>query len=252
MSAPRALKCPSCDGPLEIPEGRGMFYCQFCGTPVTVPREQIDWHDAGSSQSTSSASSSMPQGIKPVVAIPDKLRVEEFGDELTISWSWRSPILFFMVPFCLFWNGLLIVWYSIALFGNGPEGGMRFVFLLFPLIHVAVGLGLIYFVAALFLNRTTVSVNRDNLRLTHGPLPAPGNRVVSVDEMKQMYVRHVTNHSSKGGTTHTYPLSVLLRSGERIELLKQNTDVDLSRSLEQLIEKHLRIRDEPVPGELLD
>ena len=36
MPQPTALKCPCCDAPLTAPEGRGQFFCQFCGTPVTI------------------------------------------------------------------------------------------------------------------------------------------------------------------------------------------------------------------------
>ena len=46
---------------------------------------------------------------------PNRFVVEEFGSELTVSYRWFTPALFFMVFFCLFWDGLMVMWYSIAI-----------------------------------------------------------------------------------------------------------------------------------------
>lgn len=236
MNAPIALKCPACDAPLSAPDGRGQFYCQFCGTPVTVP-----------SLSSAQQSTSVDEP-KPAVAIPEKLQVEEWGDELRISWRWFQLAGLFLIPFCIAWNAFLIGWYSMAFSDIGPPGPMKFIMLVFPLAHVAVGLGLLYACLVLLFNSTSIRVAQGRLEIRHGPIPAPGNRIVSVDDIEQLYVKH-ERHPGKNSTTHQYPLLARLKSGQQIKLLPKISDLDVSRAVEQLIEAHLRIEDNSVPGE---
>jgi hypothetical protein len=238
MPEPTALKCPCCDAPLTAPEGRGHFFCQFCGTPVTIPGR------TGSDESGDDDS-----GPKPAIAIPEKLQVEDFGGELRITWKWFSWIILFLGPFCIAWNAFLIGWYSMAVSDHGPPGAMKFIMLIFPVAHVAVGLGLAYFCLALLINRTTVRVAFGEMSIRHGPLPAPGNRTIPADDIDQLYVKHQMSSGKNGSTSHTYPLLARLKSGQEIKLLPRNSDVDVSRAVEQLVETHLSIRDEAVAGE---
>jgi hypothetical protein len=231
---PLPLKCPCCDAPLTPPAGRGNFYCQFCGTPVVIP---------GSDQS------SVPSDPKPAVAIPDKLRVEELGGELRITWKWFTWGVLFLIPFCIAWNAFLVGWYSMAVGGHGAPGGMQIIMLLFPIAHVAVGLGLLYFCLLLIFNRTVVRVSYGQLELWHGPLPVPGNHSVPVDDIAQLYVAHEHKRSNNGNTSHTYPLIVRLKSGKDLKLMPSNSELDVARALEQLVEEHLGIRDESVSDE---
>jgi hypothetical protein len=233
-TAPLPLKCPCCDAPLTPPEGRGNFYCQFCGTPVVIP---------GPDQSAA------PSGPKPAVAIPDTLHVEELGGELRITHKWFTWGVLFLIPFCIAWNAFLVGWYSMAMGDRGPGGGMQIIMLLFPIAHVAVGLGLLYFCLLLLFNRTVVRVSYGELQLTHGPLPVPGNQRVPVDEIAQLYVAHERTEGSNRDASHKYPLIARLKSGRDLKLLPRNTDLPVARALEQLVEEHLGIRDESVAGE---
>lgn len=237
MPQPTPLKCPCCDAPLTPPEGRGQFYCQFCGTPVTFP---------------GSNDLSGPVGPKPAVAIPEKLRVEDLGGELRITWRWFSWAVFLLVPFCIAWNGFLIGWYGIAFSDVGPPGPMKFIMLIFPIAHVAVGLGLLYACLLMFFNSTLVRVSFGELEIRSGPLPVPGNRRIPLDEIAQLYVRHDQKKGSEGNTSHTYPLLARLKDGQEVPLLPRNSELAVARALEQLVEEHLGIRDEPVPGEFRD
>lgn len=239
MPQPTALKCPCCDAPLTPPEGRGQFFCQFCGTPVTIP---------GSAGTADSA----PAGAKSAVAIPEKLHVEEYGGELRITWKWFSWIVLILVPFCIAWNSFLFGWYSMAFSDHGPPGGMKIIMVLFPIAHVAVGIGLLYGCLILLLNRTTIRVAQGELSIRHAPLPAPGNRTIPADDIAQLYVRHERKRDSDGDTSHSYPLLARLKSGQEVKLLPRNSDLDVARAVEQLVESHLGIRDEAVPGEHRD
>jgi hypothetical protein len=157
----------------------------------------------------------------------------------------------FLIPFCIAWNAFLVGWYSMAV-SNGPGGGMQIIMLLFPIAHVAVGLGLLYFCLLVLFNRTVVRVSYGELELTHGPLPVPGNHRVPVDEIAQLYIRHEHKQGNQGSTSHTYPLIARLKSGQDLKLLPTNSELNVARALEQLVEEHLGIRDEPVAGEHRD
>lgn len=237
MSELIALKCPCCDAPLTAPAGRGQFYCQFCGTPVVIPKV-----------TESQVSNTSGAYEKHAVAIPEKLQVEDYGGELRITWSWFQWAGLFLIPFCIAWNAFLIGWYSIAFSGHGPPGAMKFIMLIFPIAHVAVGLALIYGCLVLLLNRTTVRITFGELSISHGPIPAPGNRTISVNDIDQLYVKH-EHHKGKESTTHHYPLIARLKSGKEIKLLPRNSEVDVARAIEQLVENHLNIQDQVVPGE---
>jgi hypothetical protein len=240
---PQALKCPACNGPLEIPEGRSQFYCHYCGTPVVVPQENADGFREGD----------LDESLGKAVVIPDKLKVEDWGDELLLSWSWYSHAVWFLLPFCIGWNAFLIGWYSIAMtVGNEVPFGFRLIMFLFPMAHVAVGLGLAYACASMLLNRTYVKVQSGQLEVSHAPIPFPKRQSVAVEEIEQLYVKHIRSALKKGGSAHAYPLCVKLKSGRELQLLPTNNEVDLARAIEQLVEERLGIRDASVPGEHRD
>lgn len=87
------------------------------------------------------------------VPLPPRFAVDDFGGTLRIQFRWFTPMVFIPLFFCIFWDGFLVVWYAIAFSTNGP-----LMMKLFPLLHVAVGVGLTWFVLATFVNRTTITV----------------------------------------------------------------------------------------------
>ncbi|MCA9055222.1 MAG: hypothetical protein KDA75_15385 [Planctomycetaceae bacterium] len=237
-----ALKCPACNAPLEAPADRPRFFCRFCGTPVELSDLQIDSPD-GSHQAPSASP-------KPVVPIPDHLQVETFGDELTIRWRWFSWIVLFLIPFAIAWNAFLIGWYAMATgMGADMPGPMRWIFLIFPIGHVAVGLGLIYAILTMLFNRTTIRVRHGELSVSHGPIFFPGSKSVAVDDIEQLYCTREVNPGKNGSVHLRHPLHAQLKSGRSVVLIKGSTDRDLVRSVEQLVERHLHLEDRPVDGE---
>jgi hypothetical protein len=233
-----ALKCPNCNGPLEVPDDRERFYCQFCGSPVVRPEA------AGGEEAGRDFPSPRDPGVR--VAIPDKLQIQDFGDELTISYRWFHWSVLFLIPFCIAWNAFLVGWYALAGQMQGMPGAMRIVFLVFPIGHVAVGLGLIYAVLTMLFNRTTIRVRHGELGIRHGPIFFPGNRTVSIDDLDQLYCRHETRRTSKGGSQTTHSLHARLKNGTAVKLLSHTADEDVLRAVEHLIEQHLGIEDKPV------
>src|SRR5688572_30942019 len=44
------------------------------------------------------------------VPMPKGYKIDEFGRELTITYRWFSIAAFFLLFFCIFWDGFLVVW----------------------------------------------------------------------------------------------------------------------------------------------
>lgn len=232
-----ALKCPSCNGPLEVPDDRERFFCQFCGSPVVLA-EALGRGESGRTPRTLD-----PSEVR--VAIPEHIHIQNLGDELTISYRWFRWGVLFLIPFCIAWNAFLIGWYAMAGQMQEMPGPMRIIFLVFPLGHVAVGLGLIYAVLTMLFNRTTIRIRHGAMDIRHGPIFFPGNRTISVDDLDQLYCRSEHRRSSKGGSQTTHTLHARLKNGAAVKLLSCTEGGDVLRAVEHLVEQHLGIRNEP-------
>jgi hypothetical protein len=120
---------------------------------------------------------------------------------------------------------------------------------LFGLLHTAVGIGLLYFTLACFLNTTVIRVGHGLIEVRIGPLPWRGNKTIDAHDVKQFYCREITRHG-KNGTHYSYEVHVILGGDVRKPLLKGISDADQALYIEQELERHLRIEDQPVRGEL--
>jgi hypothetical protein len=123
--------------------------------------------------------------------IPEGLDILQDGDAVVIRRSWFSHIVWFLVFFCIAWDSFLIFWYRMALFGSdqGPSS-FHLIAILFPIGHVAVGLGLTYFVFCLFLNQTDAILRPDTLAIQTHPLPWRGNQTIPVAEPRFVFSAH--------------------------------------------------------------
>jgi len=162
--------------------------------------------------------------------------------------------VFALVFFCLIWDGFLIYWYKMVVTTFGSSGGgsetFRWLFMIFPIGHVAVGIGLTYFTICCFINKTTIEVGSDRLAFAHGPLPWPGRSDLDATHIEQLYCRERVRHGRNGSHT-TYELHAKLRGGDKQKLLSGLTDPDQAHYVEQQIESRLEIADRAVAGEFV-
>jgi hypothetical protein len=174
-----------------------------------------------------------------------RLDLSRTNYELAISYRWRNPVAYFLIFFCLFWDGFLVMWYGIGL---TVGSGMPAVFFLFPLIHVAVGVGLTYYTICLFVNKTLIRADQRTLSVKHVPLPWPrGNKEIPVRNIEQLFVEEKTGN--KGHKYHI--LSAQLKEGKTITLLPNvSATPEELLHLERSIEDYLGIPDQPVRGEM--
>lgn len=170
--------------------------------------------------------------------------VEEFG-QLVLRRRWFSPVAFFMVFFCVLWDGFLFFWYGVALAQDDPPLMM----VVFPILHVAAGVGLTYWTLCLFVNRTEIRVDTNTLEVRHRPLPWPGQRKISVHKIRQPFVKEKISHTKNGGVNITYQVQAILEDSSAVTLVRGLPNREEARYLESKLEEILGIEDESVDGE---
>jgi hypothetical protein len=183
------------------------------------------------------------------VPMPASITVEQMGRQLKITRKWFNYTYIFMAFFCVFWDGFLLVWYTaaIAAFLKNPAAIMM---CLFPLIHLAVGVGITYSTLAGFLNKTFIDVSDYELSISHTPLPWSGAQKIGVDQLEQLYCQENTSRS-RNGTTRTYAVNAILKGTNRkVTLLSGLPEAEQALFIEQEVEKYLKIVDRHVPGEM--
>ena len=176
--------------------------------------------------------------------MPGGIQVEDWGGSFRIVRRWFAVHFFFLLFFCIAWDSFLFFWYSMV--GNAP-----WIFKVFPIAHVAVGVGLTYYTVAGFVNRTVIEAAMNQLRVWHGPIPWPGNCVIPTSDLEQLYCQmDVHHHSNNSGPGFSYRVNAILAGGKKIKLVSGLTDADQALFIEQQIEKRLGIADRTVGGEL--
>jgi len=123
---------------------------------------------------------------------------------------------------------------------------------MFALIHLAVGVGLTYYTVCLFVNTTFIDVDEQSLHIRFAPLPWVGSKTIEARNIDQMFVQEKVSHG-KNGTSRSYQLKALMKSGNKITLIGSGAmnDVEDTQFLERKIEDFLGIRDRQVAGEYL-
>jgi len=232
MSEPVALQCPSCSSPLQLqgmdPDS-GHIKCSYCGALMVLP-----------------GTGPRPAAFRerPPLPLPPRMELRLTPHGVQISRRWFSVAVLFLIPFCLIWDGFLVVWYAMAFKGGAPV-----LFMVVPLIHVSIGLGLSYWTLASLINKTFISIERGELVITHSPLPWFGYRRIPGIMIDQIYAKcHVTH--GKNGPRTDYQLWHVNSTGRHEKLHANNLTSDQALYLEQQIELALRIKDRGIPGEL--
>jgi hypothetical protein len=183
--------------------------------------------------------------VSPILPISRRLHIEEFGGVLRIRWRWFAASCIFLAFFCVAWDSFLVFWYSMALGHQGAPWIMK----VFPIGHVAIGIGLTYATLCGFLNGTTVTAGQDALTVSHGPLPWSGNRTLASGSIRQIHCEQRRSNNNNNGAAWTYDLFATLSDGRKLKLLSGFNDLAEPRLIEQRIESHLRIADQAVVGE---
>ena len=224
------LKCRNCGSqlaPEDISPQLAAARCRHCHALFALPATVLK------------PAAALP---RPEISLPRGYRMDHAAGGVQITRRWLTPATWFLLFFAIIWNGFMVGWNTIAF-----TQGLWFMSA-FSILHVAVGVGIAYLVAAQFLNTTTIRCDRGTLTIHHGPLPWRGNQSLSTHEVRQLYCTEKITHG-KNGSSSAYALHAVLANQQRKTLLKGLGEADQAVFIEQQIEKHLRLVDQPVDGE---
>jgi hypothetical protein len=260
------IRCPACQQTVPLADidlGTRLAKCVPCGQVFSFA-DQVAM--PGRAIAATSAFATTPAGERPRVPQPTKLNVTDEGHTLRITFRWFHPAMLFLVFFCIAWDSFLFVWYSMALgglFGNdgpGLPGLFKWLFVIFPLGHVAVGVGLTYTCLAMLFNRTVITVDRDWMTVRHGPFFWPGQFTVATEEVDQFYCREQLGAGKTAPTQYhpdmrrsgavTASLMLVTKDGRERPVWRYEQDRNVVLFLEQRLEEHLGIEDRRVGGEM--
>lgn len=216
--ASQALQCPNCGKDARSEDINVHELVAKCIGCNHVFRFDLD--DLPSTDSKSGRRKTKSLGREP--SRPPGLVIEKSGyGELLIKQSWFNLGLFFMLFFCIAWDGFLVFWYANALNGN-PANGMDWIMIIFPVVHVSVGVGVTYYVVAGFLNTTKIHIDDEWLTVRHGPVLWFGKRDLRTDEIQSVELEYSysSNYSTSSGMNNHYSVCVQDTDGKQISLVK--------------------------------
>ncbi len=244
------LTCSHCGAALreaDLDVRQGTATCRFCGALTRLPAEPAIVPFPAPPVVSLPVPVPESAAARPKVPRPESVAYSLTANGIQLTYRWFSPILFFLLFFCIAWDGFLVFWYSMGIAGAGQMGAAALIFLLFPICHVAVGIGLTYFVLAGFLNRTWIDATRDGLRVRHGPVPWRGNKTLAAENIDQLFCSFSGQNSE---SSHSYCVSVLLKDGRKEKLISMLHADDEARYIERTIEEFYGMEHHPVAGEL--
>jgi hypothetical protein len=144
----------------------------------------------------------LPRPAAPVVEqrLPKPpYMILEDDERRRLWWRWLGPEVIFLGLFCVAWDGFLVFWYSMAIQNNAP-----WIMIVFPIVHLAVGVALTYSVVAMILNRTALEIAEDMLTVRHGPVPWVGNRLIPTQAIESLFCEENVSRGKQSTTvTHT-------------------------------------------------
>lgn len=219
------LTCNSCGAKVQIDALAGHAACQYCGAEQLL--------DPGTRPA-----------IRPEIAQPKGVSIQSDSQTMQLVHRWFTfkyiPLAFFAV----FWDGFLIFWYAMA-FGTGAP----WIFIVFPILHVAVGIGITYTTIAGFLNRTILDITPSLVSVRYEPLPWLGAKKLRTAEIKQLYCKEKIVRS-KNGAHSRYELYAVTSANTGVKLLGGLDNPDIAAFFEHQLERWMKITDHPVAGEL--
>lgn len=135
--------------------------------------------------------------------------------------------MWFLLFFCLIWDSITLVFMFT---GAG----------FFIIFHALAGLFITWWTLTRFTNKTTVVIDRQKMKLTHGPVPWPfaKDNHIPARALVQLYVG---KSSVKQNDKATYKLMAKLDTGAEVKLIDAEPDKQLLLDLERTIETYLDI-----------
>ena len=226
------LNCPNCQAPIpadNVNITQLVAKCDKCNQLFAFDRqiEQIERH-------------------RPEIMLPPGIESYGMLNDLYFEVSWRNGReLPFFIIFTIFWDSIVFLFAVLAILSG------QLSMLLFLSLHLAVGIGLLYYTLSLLINKTYVYVNRHSIHIEHKPLPKlfSSTRDIDSKEIKQLFVERYISSKTNGSPNYAFGVEVILKNEERVKLIRGLRTEEQGRYIEQQIERFLHIKDRPVEGE---
>jgi hypothetical protein len=228
------LNCPECNSSIayrDINIGKAIAKCQHCHTVFNFEKVLVD-----------------VEYPKEKIRLPESMEAYYMatGFDLEINWRKSTPNFKFFLFFAIFWNGIVSV-FVISALATGS-----FDFLLPMAFHIVVGVGLMYYILAVFLNKTYIGVSQWDLTVEHKPIPVPFYKTLEIPSktIDQIFVERYVASKTNGRPDYAYRVMAKLLNAEKpVRIMKGLKTLEQGRFIEQEIEKFLRIEDEHIEGE---
>ena len=182
------------------------------------------------------------------IGIPDGIKIDKNFQGLSITRKWFGLKFILLTLFVVIWDAFLINWYAMAL-SSSFQSAFDVMFIVFPLLHVALGMGLSYYVLAGYLNKTMIDVDFNSITIRHGPIPFWGNQKVPSKTITQLYCKR-EDYFGSYRSFGTFAVHAITSERRNIKLLAGLDSSEQALFIEQEIEKFLSIEDKPVKGEI--
>lgn len=127
-------------------------------------------------------------------AFPKNIETLSDGESFIIRRKWFTYSAFFYLFFSILWNGFMVVWMGLA-FSDGA-----WLMAAFGSLHAGVGLYLIYFTTAKFLNVTDITITPERLTTQHSPLPWIGLKEIPIHRITRLYTKEHVQSGEDGDT----------------------------------------------------
>lgn len=234
------IRCPSCDTPIvanDLDLARIFVSCRPCGTSFDYTPQLAPEDDVTPSED---AVVEQPDGIE-VFDDEDEFDRLSTRDEsaprgrLTIVRRWppRSGLL--VTVFAIIWDVIAV----FAFIDGTAEIAVLWGLAISSLLLTYAGI-------ALFVNRTTVTVDRNRLSVRNGPLPWWGRRELASKDVLRLYCRQVAavdpdDNPFTGSRTVSFLVDVATKEGKRLVLLSSLSAIEQARYIQRRIAQHLKL-----------
>ncbi len=171
------------------------------------------------------------------------MKVEDDGATFRVVSRPRRSMAVVYFFFSLFWNGFLTVFTLFASFVSRSDPTAYFMLAMSGLFWL-VGIYLFYYGLSGIVKRTTTIVDAEGLRVTHRPLPWPGNRQIPAEQLTDIFVSRTSSHKGKsGGRQNTFGLHAVLGSGRKETLVDGYANEGEALRVSELLKQRLRFHE---------
>lgn len=160
------------------------------------------------------------------IGLPKRMEIKNQHDSLTISRQWFS--WYFMPVVAIF---MVMDTFIFSLVLNSNSAWER-------LMLIGMVLLSIYYLLTIFLNKTTIVVTRQEIQVSHSPLPSFGCKKIKVNDITQLYTKKV--FCNQNGQT-SYSVYVIKRNGTDEKLVSGFISDQQATYTEQQIAQYLGI-----------